>query len=57
MSKLDAKLFLTLDKAEHGLRKAAYLSTAEPFQKDIYEVIDVIVKIKKNIEQRLDKNL
>ncbi|MHA2052113.1 MAG: hypothetical protein ACW99F_00825 [Candidatus Hodarchaeales archaeon] len=57
MSKLDAKLYLALDKVEHGLRKAAYLATAEPFQKDIYEVIEVIVKIKKNIEQRLDKNL
>ena len=55
-NELDAKIYLTLDKVEHGLRKAAYLSTAEDFQKNIYEALDIIVEVKKNIEKRLDTN-
>lgn len=52
---LDVKIYLSLDKVEYQLRRAAYLSTAEPFQKDIYECLDKITKIKKKVSKRLDK--
>lgn len=55
-NELDVKIYLSLDKVEHQLRKAAYLSTAEKFQKDIYEALDIIVKVKKKVEERLDTN-
>ena len=32
---LDIKIYLALDKIEHQIRRAAYLSTAEPFQEVI----------------------
>jgi hypothetical protein len=52
---LDIKIYLALDKVEHELRRAAYLSTAEPFQKDIYESLDKIIKVKEKVSKRLDK--
>jgi hypothetical protein len=56
MSKdLDIKIFLSLDKIEHQIRRAAYLSTAEPFQKKIYDALDLIKEVKEEVEKRLDK--
>ena len=56
MSKeLDTKIYLALDKAEHQIRKSAYLSTAEPFQKKIYEALELIKEAKLEVEKRLDK--
>ena len=42
---LDIKMYLALDSIEHKLRRAAYLSTAESFQKDIYAAIDIIKNV------------
>ena len=56
MSKdLDIKIYLALDKIEHQLRRAAYLSTAEPFQKKIYDALEIIKDVKSEVEKRLDK--
>tara|TARA_Y100000593_G_C4217334_1_gene289927 strand:- start:202 stop:372 length:171 start_codon:yes stop_codon:yes gene_type:complete len=56
MSKdLDVKIYLALDKIEHEIRRAAYLSTAEPFQKDIYDALDIIKNVKEIVEKRVDK--
>ena len=56
MSKdLDIKIYLALDKIEHQIRRAAYLSTAEPFQKDIYDALEIIKKVKEKVEKRVDK--
>ena len=56
MSKeLDQKIYLALDKVEHQIRRAAYLATAEPFQKKIYEALEFIKEAKEEVEKRLDK--
>ncbi len=56
MSKeLDIKIYLALDKVEHKIRRAAYLATAEPFQKKIYDALDLIKEAKEEVEKRLDK--
>jgi len=52
---LDVKIFLSLDKIEHQMRRAAYLSTAEPFQRKIYEALEIIKEVKQEVEKRLDK--
>jgi len=52
---LDVKIYLALDKVEHEIRRVAYLSTAEPFQKDIYEALEIMKKVKKIVEKRVDK--
>ena len=52
---LDTKIWLALDKAEHQIRKSAYLATAESFQKKIYDALDLIKEAKKEVEKRLDK--
>ena len=52
---LDIKIYLSLDKTEHQIRRAAYLSTAEPFQKKIYEALELIKEAKEEVEKRLDK--
>ena len=52
---LDTKIWLALDKAEHQIRRAAYLATAEPFQKKIYEALDLIKETKDEVGKRLDK--
>ncbi len=54
-NELDTKIWLALDKAEHQIRKSAYLATAEPFQKKIYEALGLIVEVKKEVGKRLDK--
>ena len=55
MSKeLDQKIYLALDKIEHQIRRAAYLATAEPFQKKIYEALDHIKEVKEEVAKRLD---
>jgi len=54
-NELDVKIFLSLDKIEHQMRRAAYLSTAEPFQKKIYEALEIIKEVKQEVEKRLDK--
>jgi hypothetical protein len=56
MSKdLDIKIYLALDKIEHQIRRAAYLSTAEPYQKKIYDALDIIKDVKEQVEKKLDK--
>ncbi len=56
MSKhLDTKIYLALDKAEYEIRRSAYLATAEPFQKKIYEALELIKEAKQEVEKRLDK--
>ena len=56
MSKsLDQKIYLALDTIEHQLRRAAYLSTAEPFQKEIYDALEIIKEVKAKVEKRVDK--
>jgi len=52
---LDIKIYLALDTIEHQIRRAAYLSTAEPFQKDIYDSLEIIKDVKAKVEKRLDK--
>ena len=52
---LDQKIYLALDSIEHKLRRAAYLATSEPYQKDLYEVIETVKKIKENLGEKLDK--
>ena len=52
---LDTKIWLALDKAEHQIRRSAYLATAEPFQKKIYDALDLIKEAKEEVEKRLDK--
>ena len=54
-NELDTKIWLALDKAEHQIRKSAYLATAEPFQKKIYDALDLIKEAKGEVEKRLDK--
>ena len=53
--KLDQKIYLVLDKIEHQIRRVAYLSTAEPFQKDIYDALEIIKDVKEIVEKRVDK--
>ena len=53
---LDMKIYLALDKVEHQIRRSAYLATAEPFQKKIYEALDLIKEAKEEVEKRLDKD-
>ena len=53
---LDTKIYLSLDKIEHQIRRAAYLSTAEPFQRKIYAALDIIKEVKEEVEKRLDNN-
>ena len=52
---LNTKIWLALDKAEHQIRKSAYLATAEPFQKKIYDALERIKEAKEEVEKRLDK--
>ena len=52
---LDIKIYLALGKVEQQTRRAAYLATAEPFQKKIYDALELIVEAKKEVEKRLDK--
>ena len=54
-NELDQKIYLALDKAEHQIRRTAYLATAEPFQKKIYEALELIKEAKQEVEKRLDK--
>ena len=55
MSKdLDIKIYLALDKIEHKIRRAAYLATAEPYQKEIYDALEIIKGVKKKVEKKLD---
>jgi len=53
---LDIKIYLAIDGIEHKIRRAAYLSTGEPFQKDIYEALEIIKKVKEIVEKRVDKS-
>ena len=56
MSKdLDVKIYLALNKIEHQIRRAAYLATAEPFQKKIYDALEIIKEVKEEVEKKLDK--
>ena len=56
MSKeLDTKIWLALDKIEHQIRRAAYLATAESFQKKIYDALEIIKEVKEEAEKKLDK--
>jgi hypothetical protein len=52
---LDTKIWLALDKLEHRIRRAAYLATAEPYQKKIYEALEIIKEVKGEVEIKLDK--
>ena len=52
---LDTQIWLALDNIEYKLRRAAYLATAEPYQKDLYEVIETVKEIKENLGKKLDK--
>ena len=52
---LDVKIYLALDKIEHKIRRAAYLATAEPYQRKIYEALDIIKDVKGEVEKKLDK--
>ena len=52
---LDQRIYLALDAIEHKIRRAAYLSTTESFQKDIYDALDIIKNVKEIVEKRLDK--
>jgi hypothetical protein len=54
---LDVKIYLSLDKVEHQIRRAAYLATAEPFQKKIYDALELIKEAKGEVEKRLDKDM
>tara|TARA_B100001250_G_C19762186_1_gene772997 strand:+ start:935 stop:1111 length:177 start_codon:yes stop_codon:yes gene_type:complete len=57
MSKnLDMKIYLALDKIERQIRRAAYLATAETFQKKIYDALELIVEAKEEVEKRLDNS-
>ena len=52
---LDVKIYLALDSIEHKIRRAAYLSTGETFQKDIYDALEIIKNVKEIVEKRVDK--
>ena len=52
---LDVKIYLALDSVEHQLRRTAYLCTAEPFQKEVYDALEIIKKVKEKVEKRVDK--
>ena len=52
---LNIKIYLALDSLEHKIRRAAYLSTGEEFQKDIYDALDIIKNVKEIVEKRVDK--
>ena len=54
-NELDIKIYLALDKVEHQIRRSAFLATAEPFQKKIYDALDLIKEAKEEVEKRLDK--
>ena len=57
MSKeLDTKIWLSLDNIENKIRRAAYLSTAEPYQKKIYDALEIIKEVKQEVEKKLDNN-
>jgi len=51
---LDTKIWLALDKIEHLIRRAAYLATAEPYQKNIYDALDIMKDVKEEVEKKLD---
>lgn len=53
---LDVKIYLALDKIEHKIRRAAYLATAEPYQRRIYEALDIIKEVKVEVQKKLDKD-
>ena len=53
-NELESKIFLALDKAEHQIRRSAYLATAEPYQKVIYEALEIIEKVKEKVSKKLD---
>ncbi len=53
---LDTKIWLALDKIEHQIRRAAYLATAESYQKNIYDALDIIKEVKEEVEKKLDNN-
>ncbi len=53
---LETKIYLTLDKAEHLIRKSAYLATAEPYQKRIYEALEIIKEVKEEVGSIIDKD-
>ena len=55
-NELDVKIYLALDKAEHQIRRSAYLATAEGFQKKIYDALELIKEAKEEVEKRLDKS-
>ena len=54
-NELNTKIWLALDKAEQQIRKSAYLATAEPFQKKIYDALELIKEAKEEVQKRLDK--
>ena len=54
-NELDIKIYLSLNKAEYQIRRSAYLSTADPFQKKIYDALELIKEAKEEVEKRLDK--
>jgi len=51
---LDTKIWLGLDKIEHKIRRVAYLSTGEEFQRKIYDALDIIKEVKEEVTKRLD---
>ena len=53
---LDMKIYLALDKAEYQIRRSAYLSTAEDFQKKIYQALELIKEAKEEVGKRLDNS-
>ena len=55
-NELDQKIYLALDNIEHKIRRAAYLATGEKYQKKIYETLDIIVEVKKEVEKKLDNS-
>jgi hypothetical protein len=54
-SNLDKKIYLALDNIEHQIRRVAYLSTAESFQREIYDALEIIKEVKAKVEKRVDK--
>ena len=51
---LDTKIWLALDKVEHQLRRSAYLCSGEDFQQGIYDALEIIIKAKEKVAERLD---
>jgi hypothetical protein len=54
-NELDTKIWLSLDKIEHKIRRVAYLATAEPYQNKIYVALEIIKEVKEEVEKKLDK--